>query len=202
MITMSGMNWPMLLNIFLAYILGGISFAVIISKYHGVSILDVGSKNPGATNVLRIIGKKAGYSVFILDGVKGALASLLPIFLIKVPNERMVAYICLLACILGHSFSPFLKFKGGKGVATTIGGLFVLNPLSLLSSLLVWVFVFYSKRIVSLASLAFALSLPVSSMIFSCPRVDTMFLILLAVFIFWRHRSNFKKLLNRSENRF
>jgi len=196
------MDWSILLALFFAYILGGISFAVIVAKCNGVSIFEVGSKNPGATNVLRTIGKKAGYIVFLLDGAKGAVASSFPFFLTNIPNERLVAYGCLLTCILGHSFSPFLRFRGGKGVATTIGGLLVLNPLSLLLALLIWLLVFYSTRIVSLASLAFAFSLPVISISLLCPKVDSICLTLLALFIFWRHRSNLKKLFTRKENRF
>ncbi len=199
---MAFMNWPIFFTIFLAYILGGVSFAVIIAKCNGVSILEVGSKNPGATNVLRTIGKKAGYTVFALDGAKGVVASLLPFFFIDGPKQPAIAYFCLLACILGHSFSPFLRFKGGKGVATTIGGLLILNPVSLLLALIVWLLVFYSTRIVSIASMSFAIALPVASALISRDKIDTTFLVLLAGFILWRHRSNLKKLLNRNENRF
>ena len=114
----------MIITLLFGYLLGSIPFGFLIAKAHGVSIFDVGSGNPGATNVLRTIGKKAGYTVFFLDAFKGILAVALGIY-------TQYPYTALLAALIGHSFSCWIHFKGGKGVATLIGGLFLLMPLSI-----------------------------------------------------------------------
>ena len=112
-----------LLITIIGYLLGAISFAVIIARSKGVDIFKEGSGNPGATNVKRILGKKWGYTVFSLDALKGFTAAGLPLI---VYGDVRLAVIGLIAAILGHSFSVFFKFRGGKGVATTIGGLLAL----------------------------------------------------------------------------
>jgi glycerol-3-phosphate acyltransferase PlsY len=148
------------------------------------------------------VGKKAGYLVFLLDGLKGAMAVGISLLLSDPTFHRWEAYGALAACILGHSFSIFLRFKGGKGVATTVGGLLVLVPFILAGGGLVWLLTFRLSRTVSLASLCFALSLPILSWIFSSSLPDTTALFCIAVFIVGRHHSNIRRLLNRSESSF
>lgn len=182
------------------YLLGSISFAVLVSKRQGVDIFAEGSGNPGATNVKRILGAKWGNIVFALDALKGLLAAGWPILIL---SDLRLAVIALIAAIIGHSFSVFLKFRGGKGVATTMGGLLAIMPLSLLIGLLVWVVVFYLSKFVALASIIFAFSLPISALNLYGP-ADPRFTLslMLCVLIFFRHRSNLSRLLQGKENSF
>lgn len=184
------------------YLLGAISFAVIIARRHGVDILKEGSGNPGATNVKRTLGKTAGNLCFALDVLKGFIATLLPRLLVPDENALALAIIGLVGAILGHSFSIFIGFKGGKGVAVTMGGLLALSPLVLIGGLLVWVATFYTSRYVSLASIAFGISLPILSLLFSKPWLLTAFLGLLAALIIIRHKSNIQRLIAGTESRF
>lgn len=182
------------------YFLGAISFAVIVAKSKGVDIFKEGSGNPGATNVKRVLGSKAGNTVFVLDALKGVVAAGWPFWIL---NDIQLGVVGLLAAIIGHSFSVFLKFRGGKGVATTMGGLLALMPQVLLVGVLVWVVIFYSTKVVALASILFALSLPVSACLLhgtSDPRFTLA--VVLGLLIVLRHRSNISRLLSGIENSF
>lgn len=187
----------------IGYFLGSVSFACIIAKKHGINILKAGSGNPGATNVKRVIGKKAGNICFALDFIKGCLASgfpLLPFLNAQEPN--LLGLIGLAAAIFGHSFSIFLKFRGGKGVAVTMGGLAILLPAVFITGILTWLIVFYTTRYVSLASIAFGVSLPVTAIITYSAKSEIIFSLLLMLIILIRHRSNLKRLANGEETKF
>ena len=186
----------------IGYLLGSISFAVIISKRQGVDIFKQGSGNPGATNVKRVLGSKWGNLVFVLDALKGLVAAGWPLVVFP-ENGLRLAVIALIAAIIGHSFSVFLKFRGGKGVATTMVGLLAIMPITLLIGLLVWVVAFYSTKFVALASILFAFSLPISAVNLygsSDPRFTLS--MMLCVLIFFRHRSNLRRMLKGKENSF
>ena len=184
------------------YLLGSISFAVIVSKRKGVDIFKEGSGNPGATNVKRVLGSKFGNLVFILDALKGLVAAGWPLFVFPEHGLRL-AVIALVAAIIGHSFSCMLKFRGGKGVATTMGGLLAIMPGTLLIGLLAWAVFFYSTKVVALASIFFAFSLPLSAVYLYGPG-DPRFTLsmMLCLLIFFRHRSNLKRMLKGNENSF
>lgn len=185
------------------YLAGAIPFGYLVARAHGVDILKEGSGNPGATNVGRVVGKFAGRLVFFLDFLKGVAAAgwvrWLPV---ETVDPLIPALIGLSAAILGHSFSVFLGWRGGKGVATTMGGLIVVMPLVVLIGLLVWVASFFATRYVSLASILFAVSLPVSNLLLGKPRTLIFVSVALAVLIILRHGSNIRRLLNGTENRF
>jgi glycerol-3-phosphate acyltransferase PlsY len=182
------------------YLLGSISFAVIIARSQGVDIFKVGSGNPGATNVKRVLGSKFGNSVFVLDALKGFIAAGWPLLVF---SDLKLGIIGLIVAILGHSFSVFLKFRGGKGVATTMGGLLAIMPIALLIGLLVWVIFFYTTRIVAVASIFFALSLPVSAYALYGTEDSRLTLgILLSILIIVRHRSNIARMFKGKENSF
>jgi glycerol-3-phosphate acyltransferase PlsY len=197
---------PLLTALVAGYLLGSLPFGVWVARAHGVDIFKVGSGNPGATNVKRSIGKKAGNLVFFLDFLKGVLATLWPMlplvgfgdaFLV----ERM-AVAGMVGAIVGHSFSCFIGFRGGKGVATSLGGLLALSwPVALLG-VAVWVVVFYTTRYVSLASILLAASLPVSSFVLHQTFFLTGFFAILGVFIIVRHRTNIQRLLAGTEGKF
>jgi glycerol-3-phosphate acyltransferase PlsY len=189
-----------LLVTIIGYLLGAISFAVIIARSKGVDIFKEGSGNPGATNIKRILGKRWGNVVFALDALKGFTSAGLPLM---VYDDDRLAVIGLIAAILGHSFSVFLKFRGGKGVATTIGGLLALMPPALLIGLVVWLIVFYTKKVVALASIFFAVSLPLSAYFIYGTEDPRFYLsVVLALFIVGRHRSNIIRMFSGKENKF
>ena len=184
----------------IGYLLGAISFAVIIARSKGVDIFKEGSGNPGATNVKRILGNKWGHAVFTLDALKGFTATVLPLM---VYGDDRLAIIGLIAAILGHSFSVFLKFRGGKGVATTIGGLLVLMCPVLLLGLVVWLIIFYTKKVVALASIFFAGSLPISAYFIYGTEDPRFYLgLVLALLIVVRHRSNITRMFSGKESKF
>jgi glycerol-3-phosphate acyltransferase PlsY len=199
----------------LGYLLGSVNFAVLVAKKHGVDILKEGSGNPGATNVKRVLGKGPGNLVFALDALKGFVGAGLPYLLLRVEENAAAADIHFTVCVagfvgtlLGHCFSCFLKFKGGKGVASTIGGLLVLLPVPILIGAAVWGLVFTLSRYVSLASIALGVSLPLSCWLlplftalkFGQP--EFWFAAAIAAFNLWTHRSNIGRLLTGTENRF
>lgn len=189
------------------YLLGSIPFAVIIARLCGVDILKAGSGNPGATNVKRVCGKTPGNICFVLDAAKGFLATawtLYPsVFGVQFSDPQTLGYVGLCSAIVGHSFSVFLKFRGGKGVATAIGGLLAVMFWAILAGLAVWVAVFYASRYVSLASLALAAALPVASYIIYPSMAGHFYISLaIAVVIIFRHRSNIARLIKGTENRF
>ncbi len=197
---------PLLSALVAGYLLGSLPFGVWVARAHGVDIFKVGSGNPGATNVKRSIGKKAGNLVFLLDFLKGVLAALWPLlpvlgFAGGELAERM-AVAGMVGAIVGHSFSCFIGFRGGKGVATSLGGLLALSWPVALIGVGVWVAVFYTTRYVSLASILLAASLPLSSWLLHQTLFLTLFFCLLAVFIIVRHRANIQRLLAGTESKF
>jgi glycerol-3-phosphate acyltransferase PlsY len=189
-----------LLVTIIGYLLGAISFAVIIARSKGVDIFKEGSGNPGATNIKRILGKRWGNVVFALDALKGFTSAGLPLM---VYDDDRLAVIGLIAAILGHSFSVFLKFRGGKGVATTIGGLLAIMCPALLIGLVVWLIIFYTKKVVALASIFFAVSLPLSAYFIYGTEDPRFYMgVVLALFIVGRHRSNIIRMFSGKENKF
>ncbi len=185
------------------YFLGAISFAVLVAKSKGVDIFKEGSGNPGATNVKRVLGSKCGNAVFICDALKGLIAALWPRLVFEGELGLKLAVLGLVAAIIGHSFSVFLKFRGGKGVATTMGGLMAIMPLVLVIGLLVWAICFYSTKIVALASILFGVSLPIAAFGLygtSDPRFTLG--VVLGALIVVRHRSNIARMFAGQENSF
>jgi len=185
------------------YFVGSISFAVLVARSQGIDIFKEGSGNPGATNVKRVLGSKWGNTVFALDALKGIVAAGWPaLFFTEFTLQLQI--IGLLAAIIGHSFSVFLKFRGGKGVATTMGGLLAIMPLVLLVGLLVWVVAFKVTKVVAVASILFAVSLPISAALCHGGSSDPRFVLgaVLGVLIVVRHRSNIARMLKGEENSF
>jgi glycerol-3-phosphate acyltransferase PlsY len=198
----------------LGYLIGSVNFAVLVAKKHGIDILKEGSGNPGATNVKRVLGKGPGNLVFALDVLKGFVGTGLPYLLISKNShsgQEVIFLICVagfVGTLLGHCFSCFLQFKGGKGVASTIGGLLVLLTVPILIGAAIWALVFLVSRYVSLASIALGISLPLSCWLLplfsklSFSQPEFVFAAAIAAFNLWTHRSNIGRLLNGTENRF
>ena len=188
---------------FIGYLLGSLPFGYLVARAHGVDIFKAGSGNPGATNVKRVLGAKAGNTVFALDALKGALAAAWPMLpLLHAPDVRMMGLVGVIAAVLGHSFSIFTKFKGGKGVATAAGGLVVLMPVSCAIGAVVWVVTFLLTRYVSLGSILAAVAVPAASWLRGNPLPLNIVATVVGLFVIIRHRENIKRLLNGTESRF
>tara|TARA_B110000037_G_C16972123_1_gene445487 strand:+ start:195 stop:824 length:630 start_codon:yes stop_codon:yes gene_type:complete len=185
------------------YLVGSLPFGYLVAKANGVDIFTVGSCSPGATNVKRSVGKKAGNLVFLLDYVKGLLATGWPLFLGAQSYELYIyGLIGLVAAVVGHSFSIFTKFRGGKGVATMLGGVTALMYVAALVGIVIWLIVFYASRYVSLASILMAVSLPITNYVLGVSAPLFWFSVVLAVVIVVRHKSNIVRLMHGEENRF
>jgi glycerol-3-phosphate acyltransferase PlsY len=195
-----------------SYLLGSVPIGYIIGKVAGVDIRKSGSGNIGATNVLRVLGKKYGYAVFFLDALKGFAAVRICLALVSAtPAARAYAdFFALLGavvCVVGHAFPIWLGFKGGKGVATSAGVIIGLMPLAAVILFPIWFIVFEISRYVSVASICAAISLPITIALFLKFKVMDSIVLLyfslaLAVVVVWQHRSNFSRLLNGTEQRF
>ena len=190
----------------LGYLLGAIPFAVIIARSKGVDIFSFGSGNPGATNVKRACGKFAGNLCFFLDALKGFLAAVLPVcesMFVEISDVRILCVAGLLAAIAGHMYPVFTKFRGGKGVSVTIGGLVAFMWAAILIGLIIWVAAYYSTKYVSVASILMAASLPISSpFLYGAASIQTALAVFLAFSVIYKHKSNIQRLLNGTENRF
>jgi glycerol-3-phosphate acyltransferase PlsY len=188
-----------------AYLVGSIPFGFLIAKSRGIDIRQHGSGNIGATNVFRTLGKKWGIACFACDFLKGLVAVLIAFGLSG--GSSVAGIIAAVACIVGHNFPVWLKFKGGKGIATSGGVLVALLPGTALLLIIVWAAIFYTTRYVSLASIAVAVALPVIVLISWLTERGAdlplfLFALAVAVLAVWRHRSNISRLMNGTENRF
>lgn len=183
-----------------AYILGSIPNALWIGKvFKGIDVREHGSKNTGSTNAARVLGAKLGILTLILDISKGAIPTLIASMLLDSSISVILVGIC---AILGHSFSIFMKFKGGKAVATTVGVFIVLVPGAILLAAIVFFLVFGITRYVSLSSMIGAISLPIWIIIFYKNIPLTIFGIIIAILIIVRHKSNIQRLLDGTESKF
>ncbi len=202
------MTPPLIISAVVAYLLGSLPFGYWVAMAKGVNILEVGSKNPGATNVKRVLGSGPGNLVFALDVVKGVVATMIPLTLIihagGAPGSLgydIGGVVGVVGAVLGHSFSCFIGFRGGKGVATAAGGLFILMPLPCLISAVFWVGTFFASRYVSLASIVSAVVMSVLPWFMSFSIVVTTMASLLGLLVIIRHHANSKRLLAGMEHR-
>ena len=195
------------LFIVISYLLGSIPVAVWIGKkFRGIDIREHGSQNAGATNTFRVFGKKLGWIVLTLDVTKGFLASILPLFIADNYSENQLLLFQLvtsLACIIGHVFPIFAQFRGGKGVASSLGIIIGINPVSAAISLGIFIIIFLLFKYVSLGAIITAISYPFVSyfLVKEDTRVMIIFTILLGFLIIISHRKNIKRLINGEENR-
>ena len=194
------------------YIFGSIPWAFVLGKINGIDIRKYGSGNVGATNVRRTLGKKWAILCFFLDFMKGFL----PVFILKqfvaaelVDKTPLGVIIIAFSAVAGHVWPLFLNFKGGKGISTIAGILLAVAPLSLLAGAVLWAVVFYSTRYVSLASIAGAVTLPISAFLLShfkigneIPFPSLVMLSVLSLLAILRHKENIKRLIKGTENRF
>ncbi|MAJ46475.1 MAG: acyl-phosphate glycerol 3-phosphate acyltransferase [Planctomycetes bacterium TMED75] len=206
----------------IAFVFGSIPFGVLLAKLKKIDLRTVGSGNTGATNVGRALGRRWGILCFVLDAAKGATPVLLAGLLAKTlgepvsalaPSEASGWLAVGVAAILGHVFSPFLNFKGGKGVATACGALLAMWPLMTIPVLVaagVFILMILSLRIMSLASMAAAIAIPAMTLILGLAGESaqaqsgsvlpqTITGLVIAFMVVWRHRSNLKRILDGTE---
>lgn len=230
----------------IAFLLGSIPFGLYIARSKGINIREVGSNNIGATNVLRSVGKRQGLLCFVLDVLKGAVPVLLAVNLLGVEGKeplmqwsmfdglrtmypaeqrtfvQAIQVITGLCAVLGHNYSPWVGFKGGKGIATTAGVILSLMPFGFLIVLLIWIAVTAITRYVAVGSIAAAIALPLVNFwgthhhkldkadpdspslweagVYNKPLM--IFTIVAGVLATWKHRTNIQRLMNGTENRF
>ncbi len=219
-----------------AFLLGSIPFGLLIAKTKGIDIRKHGSGNIGATNVLRIVGKQYGICCLFLDLLKGLIPTIVGVSLIRygddihqmsipflidlsesLPSTDQLKVQSLqvftgLCAILGHNYSPWVGFKGGKGIATSAGVLIGLMPAAVVILFFIWVALFFLTRYVSIASIGASLALPFLTIYGSYYHGKLangtwnkplfLFSIIIAVLATWKHRSNIKNLMNGTEHRF
>ena len=182
-----------------AYLLGSVPTGLLLARAMGVDIRKTGSGNIGATNVYRTMGRQVGILTLVGDCLKG----LIPVLVAKWLGFS-VAWIAVigLAAFLGHVYTVFLGFKGGKGVATALGVFLGTSPISILYALALFVLVLYKWRFVSLASIVAAAGIPVIVWLNGCSVELAAMTVAIAAIVIWRHRENIARLLAGTENKF
>ncbi|MDF7799508.1 glycerol-3-phosphate 1-O-acyltransferase PlsY [Pontiellaceae bacterium B1224] len=186
---------------FLAYLVGAIPFGLLVARLNGVDIREKGSGNIGATNVFRVIGKGWGIFTMILDALKGFIPAF---FFPMLGNVDPVCGVLFgFAAIIGHTFPVYLKFKGGKGVATSAGMLLGVAPVAVGVGLIFFIITVVISRYVSLASIIAAVAVGITVWVEGeKPMVVKVALSILSLLVIWLHRTNIKRLMNGTENRF
>lgn len=183
-----------MLSLIIGFVFGMIPFSYIIGRMKGIDLRKVGSGNIGATNLGRILGLYYFLTGFLLDGAKGFI----PVILTNILFET--GTLAGAGAILGHIFNPFFNFRGGKGVSTMFGAAIGLIPKSFLLSLIIWVIVYLTTYLVSLASIIFAAALPLVTIVLQDGKfIDRIFVIIVALFVIYAHRSNIRRLFKGEE---
>jgi len=188
-----------IIAILLSYLLGAVPFGLVFSKlFSDVDVRTIGSGNIGATNVLRAAGKKAAVLTLLMDTMKGLVPVLIVKFLFQ---DDAITVLSGAAAILGHNFPVYLKFRGGKGVATSYGVVVAVAPLTGLLCLIIWALVAYIWRFSSLSALVSFACYPGLTFFITSPQSKPYGLLALFIFgmIYYRHRDNIKRLLSGTE---
>lgn len=195
----------MIISILVAFFLGSIPTGFIIAKkFKGIDIRDEGSGNIGSTNMRRVLGKKLSLATQVGDIAKGMIPVLIAMLIydkLDLVNISYYTYISsvAIAAILGHNFTPFLSFKGGKGVNTTIGSFFLINPIAVLSGAFVYFALKVFTRIVSIRSMALGATIPVVCIIMRNDRAIIIATALSALLIIIRHKDNIIRIIQKKE---
>ncbi len=187
----------------LAYLLGSIPNGYIFGmRFAGKDIRNFGSGNVGATNVARVAGYKVGLLVAILDIAKGYVAVLIAQYFLLPEYSMVFVFAAVLLAIIGHNWSVFLSFKGGKGVATSVGIILRLFPYSLLILVIVWIVMILLTKMVSVGSILGAISLPISvAFLYSTDSSYIIFSTIITLLVIFSHRSNIKRIIKGNENK-
>ena len=192
-----------LLWLIASYLLGAVPTSYLAGRlFRGIDLREHGSRNLGATNLYRVLGWRFAVPVGLLDAAKGLVPVL--VFAPRVSSSELFALICGLVAVVGHVFSVFVGFKGGKGVATTAGVMLGLTPAALGVAVMVWAALVYLTGYVSVGSIAAAAIFPLAVYVLEPPDQPAMLWLDIAVAaaIVWLHRANIQRLLKGTENRF
>ncbi len=183
-----------------SYVVGATPFGYLAGRLKGLDIRQHGSGNIGATNVIRVLGKGIGIPVFIMDMLKG----LAPVLLARqvLPNHDGGAIAAAVGAIMGHNYTFWLGFKGGKGIATSAGVLLGLMWYAMLCGVGAWLIGFFTTRYVAVASILASIAIPISVAVKEGPGPLLYFALFIGALAIWRHRSNIRRLLDGTENRF
>ena len=188
-----------IISAFLGYAIGSVPFSYIIArKATGKDLRSIGSGNIGATNVIRAAGAKIGIFAFLSDFVKGIVAYLLALALFDYHS----ALVASAFAVLGHCYSIFMKFKGGKGVATSFGSILITNPLNALIILGVHALTLTTTKYMSLASVLAAATLPILAFAFGMETYYKVYAIFIGLFVIYRHKENIARLISKKEPKF
>ena len=194
-----GLPGPLLLAVLVSYLLGSVPFGLLLTRaLKGQDLRQLGSGNIGATNTMRALGRGWGLVSFALDCAKGWA----PVYVMLAEGDSQPGVMCGAAAVLGHCFPIYLRFKGGKGVATACGAIAAIDPFVVLSAGLVWGFTIGLTRYVGLASILMGIGFPVAAWL--RPSNDTPLLVgctLLALLVLVRHRQNISRMLQGTEPR-
>jgi len=182
-----------------SYLLGSIPVGYLVARANGIDIMSVGSGNIGATNIHRALGAKASIPVFLLDVAKGWIPAFTWLQIVGGTSESFAVGIC---AVIGHSLSPWLRFKGGKGIATGFGALIGCMPAIAFMAFGAFLVTLFFSRYVSLSSLVAAVTLVALTVVFHQPVALQIACAVFAAFIFYRHRANISRLLAGTESKF
>ena len=184
-----------------SYLVGAIPTSYLVGRARGIDLREHGSRNLGATNLYRVMGWKFAVPVGLFDVAKGAIP--VALFGPQASTSRYFALACGLAAVVGHVYSVFVRFKGGKGVATAAGVVLALSPAAIGAALVLWAAVVFATGYVSLGSIAAAAALPLLVYLLEPGSRDLIWVdALLAGAIIWFHRANIRRLIAGTENRF
>ena len=196
---MTAGDW--ILCVVASYLLGSIPTGFVWCKARGIDIRKVGSGNIGATNVMRALGKPIGITVLLIDVAKGFVPVFAAPAFFSQADVTVLRIVCCVGVVAGHNWTCWLKFKGGKGIATSAGALLAMLTMPLLCVLAVWGIVFAVSRYVSLASIVAAAALPVATWLIMHDRTFIIFTVILSALAIYKHKSNIQRLLAGTENR-
>ena len=189
------------------YLLGSIPTGFLVAKARGIDIRTVGSKNMGATNVFRTLGKGPGIFVLFVDAAKGFIAcycaadGVLNLLNVSNPDPQINHLVGGIAAVLGHNYTCWLNFKGGKGIATTTGVFLALAPVGVSIAIAVWIVAFVATRYVSIASILAAIALPLGVWFTQDSKAVSVIATILGLLAILKHRANIQRLMNGTENR-
>jgi len=186
-----------ILAIVLAYLLGSVSFGVLVAKSQGIDIHTVGSGNTGTSNVMRVLGKKLGAVVLVGDAGKGMIAAAIGVWMV----DPAFGYVTLFAAVIGHAFPVFHGFRGGKSVATTLGGFVVLAPTVGVTLTIIWAVILIVWKTASIGSIiVMVLAVPLLALT-GRRGSDLVWSSVIVLFVLFRHGGNFQRLMQGSERK-
>jgi len=183
----------------IAYVLGSVSFGVLFARIQGLDLQEHGSGNIGATNVARVLGQRAGALTLLGDAFKGWLAVSLASWIL---SDSVAVAGAGLMVFLGHLFSIFLKFKGGKGVATGMGIHLYMMPIATLGAMGIFAFTLWSSKYVSLSSILAAIALPVFGIFTKVPLPYICVSLIVAILVVFKHQDNIRRIMAKTEPHF